>query len=379
MNLDPDQLAVTAPAQRAIAALDGGAAWQLFLDKLSFERGGSEDKEPAKTRALRDVCKIFHSPSAQSAMSAACASRLRWLDSLEKQICPERFRRITLVSDSRLLLHLGRASVLENVGLYCDRTTGLPIIPGTALKGVLSTWSCWEANESSLAQDPPQLNPQRRELAQRIFGDNATDGSEHAGDIVFLGAFPAEPERLPAIELDIVTPHPDNGRGRILPNVFLAFSAPAAWRIVFFAKAAAPDPAPMLGGAAQWLGDALSVVGLGAKTAAGYGRFRTPTEPELARIAAAESERAGKRRREQETLESEKRLAELPPEERAYEAFVASQSDWVALARDVASRPDEQRQWILRFFRSERGAALLKTWTNEKGGRRIEALKNAGL
>jgi CRISPR type III-B/RAMP module RAMP protein Cmr6 len=44
------------------------------------------------------------------------------------------------VNSNRLLLHLGRASVLENVGIYCERTTGLPLIPGTAVKGVLSTF-----------------------------------------------------------------------------------------------------------------------------------------------------------------------------------------------------------------------------------------------
>jgi hypothetical protein len=184
---------------------------------------------------------------------------------------------------------------------------------------------------------------------------------------------------LPIIELDIVTPHPDNGRGRILPNVFLAFSAPAVWRVAFFAKPATPDPASLLEEGERWLIEALSSVGLGAKTAAGYGRFRAPNAKELARLAAAEEEHTTKTQREREKVETEKRLAELPPEDRAYEEYVAKQNDWVAAARDVASRSEDERQWILRFFRSDGGAALLKTWTNEKGRKRIEALKQAGL
>jgi len=280
MNLQANQLAATEPVRRAVRDLaaqpSGGPAWSLFLDKLSFARDGGPE---AKADALRDTRDFYR--KAHPHLAAACAAKLRWLDALENQLGPERIRRLTLVNDSRLLLHLGRASVLENVGLYAERTTGLPLIPGTALKGVLSTWACWEANESGLAQNPPSLDPQRREIAQRIFGDNSQDGSEHAGDIVFLGGFPTQP---PTMGLDIVNPHHDargNPATDLHPNVFLGLEPGTVWHIAFHGRAGL-DPVvarELLDTTGRWLRDAFAQHGVGAKTSSGFGRLHDPSAP----------------------------------------------------------------------------------------------------
>jgi CRISPR type III-B/RAMP module RAMP protein Cmr6 len=169
--------------------------------------------------------------------------------------------------------------VLENVGLYSERTTGLPLIPGSAVKGVLSTWACWEANQLDDGSflDPQQWQTQRSvyaaDHAHRVFGSDAESGSESAGEVIFLGACPAA---VPILALDIVNPHHDStGRDltRLTPSVFLCLEAGIAWDFTFLVRACTPDAADLLNTTATWLCECLAQVGLGAKTAAGYGRF----------------------------------------------------------------------------------------------------------
>src|SRR5439155_11160093 len=132
-------LAVLRHVETILTARQGCDSWNLHLDKLCFDNTAE-----GKTDALRRVADSWRSKSS-SHLKDACERKLLWLDRLRVQN-GDRFRRVSLVNESRLLLHLSRANVLENVGLYADRTTGLPLIPGTALKGVLSTWASWEAN-----------------------------------------------------------------------------------------------------------------------------------------------------------------------------------------------------------------------------------------
>jgi CRISPR type III-B/RAMP module RAMP protein Cmr6 len=259
------------------------------------------------------------------------------------------------------------------------------VIPGTALKGVLSTWTCWEANlnEDAGFNEGDAFRPHRSQFnspdAKSILGDDSKNGSEHAGLIIFVGGFPAEPLKLPRLEPDIVTPHPDDGRGRILPNVFLAWAPDTLWHFALFARPGTAAAFDLLKQTECWLTEVLTATGIGAKTAAGYGRFRLPTDDERERIRRLDNERLTAARRRQEEVEANAKRKQLPPEDRAYAEYVASQKDWVAAARDISIKPDEERHWILRYFRSDVGQALLKTWTSDKGKKRSEALRKAGL
>ena len=253
-------------------------SWHLRLDKLSFEPG--ENKIDALKRAQAD----YHSQAGaqnQEGMARIAARTQTFLQTIRQQY-GSRLLVVPLVNSSRLLLHLGRASVHENVGLYCDRTTGLPMIPGSAVKGVLSTWACWEGNETALyapnAQGEITLEEGRSRfnaLAKRIFGDNSSTGSTDAGEIVFLGAFP---KKAPVLGLDIVTPHTDaRGADRPpIPSPFLAVEPGPTWHFAFLAKPrGGQDPNSLLETVHRWLTEALEQSGIGAKTAAGYGRFLT--------------------------------------------------------------------------------------------------------
>lgn len=281
---------------RKVRAASATPAWQLALDKFPYrlddgipsllsapdQRGNRKGVKPDRLRSVRDVFNEVSQPELNSAL----ASRRAFLDSLERQH-GTRFRRVTLVNASRLLLHLARSSVLENVGLYCDRSTGLPLIPGSAVKGVVSAWACWEENQGILFPEDATTNLNLTEdrsrfqtdAARRILGDNGQGGSDLAGGLIFLGAWP---EEVPILGLDIVTPHTDaadHDRNPV-PNPFLCIEPGTSWTFAILASSRLDEgnAANLLETAVRWLVDCLDSSGLGAKTASGYGRFLRPDQ-----------------------------------------------------------------------------------------------------
>lgn len=313
-------LAVTKPVAAALNKRCD--AWHLRLDKMSFEgQGGPE----AKTRALQGVVRTYASQS--GALQAVAKARLQWLDRLKQQVGADRFGEVTLTLESRLLLHLGRANVLENVGLCADRTTGLPLIPGTALKGTVSTWACWtehfqpaDGSFREFTRDSVQrrnFTAAEARLARHILGDDNANGSEHAGEIIFVGGFPLTAPRL---GLDIVNPHYEEDKDRrtgevrvrdktgLTPNAFLCIEPGTQWRFVLFVRPGAQSAGDLIATTKRWIVEALTQSGIGAKTAAGYGRFRQPTDADRAveRQAEAEAAQAAAAAARQTQAEAEK-------------------------------------------------------------------------
>jgi len=319
-------LAVTKPV--AVALSRRCDAWLLRLDKLSFEREGDAS---AKTQMLQTVRDCYHK-SVATHLKPATDRRTAWLSALKRQH-GDRFGTVELVAESRLLLHLGRANVLENVGLCADRTTGLPIIPGTALKGVVSTWACWadhfHAADGSFreftAESVRRLNftATEAQLARQILGDDSASGSKRAGDVIFVGGFPLTP---PQLGLDIVNPHHEpNGteKARLTPNAFLCLEADTRWRFAFLVRPGAPNPADLLDQTTRWVAEALTQLGIGAKTASGYGRFRLPNDADRA-AQARQTEQA--KATEARTAAAAKAAAEKAQQQAA--AQVTLQSDY---------------------------------------------------
>ncbi|SPE59701.1 hypothetical protein SBV1_3410002 [Verrucomicrobia bacterium] len=346
------------------AALGKGCdAWHLRLDKLSFERGGDAS---AKTLALKKVRDCYAQRSVGH-LASVCRSRARFLSALKNQH-RSRFATVELVLESKLLLHLGRASVLENVGLYFERTTGLPLIPGTSLKGLLSTWACWEGNQKGDGSfnDVEGFVQQRNELgglSQRVFGDDSKAGSEHAGEVIFLGGFPMTPPRL---GIDIVNPHYDphgHAKLNLTPNAFLCAEPDTKWIFAFYVRAGAANAADLIQATSGWLTQALCQVGIGAKTAAGYGRFRLPNQSDLA-AAAAEAEKA--RSVEKATEEKAKLAAEKTRQQTEAQKILhadyseasfknllrlaENKGDWVQLKAEMERlRKAENAAWLQKF------------------------------
>jgi CRISPR-associated protein Cmr6 len=185
----------------------------------------------------------------------------------------------------RLVSGLGQHHPNEN-GFAFDRNVGVPYLPGTGVKGVCHALA-------GLA-DPASL-PQARIDEIFGFGPEEGDGGSAdraaSGDLVFLPAYPA-PNRWPRLELDIVNSHHSEyqagleafyQRPRRSPPVPIDYESPNP---VFFLAVAADTPfrfrvfsrtgsARNLDCAVELLETALTLLGIGAKTAVGYGRFRT--------------------------------------------------------------------------------------------------------
>lgn len=167
----------------------------------------------------------------------------------------------------RLALGLGAESVLETA-ICLHRTWGVPYLPGSALKGLA-------ARAARQRLDPPW--EVTGEPYQVLFGDTTT-----AGHVIFHDALwipferksEAAATRLPLAHDVMTVHHADYYSGKDEP--------PADWDD--------PNPVPFLSahgsylvalsGPERWVGKAFEILkgalaedGLGAKTAAGYGRM----------------------------------------------------------------------------------------------------------
>lgn len=179
---------------------------------------------------------------------------------------------VTARTETRLAVGLGTASPIE-VGLRLHHTWGVPIIPGSALKGVCAhAWPAWAGTQGL---------DEHHQARAIIFGDPGG-----AGFITFHDAW-ITPDSLPKCLLrDVMTPHhgdyyseKQEDGGRVPPT---DFDSPNPIPFVsvrgtmHFALSCADDSSrgkrwPEY--AAALLQFALEHLGVGAKTTSGYGRF----------------------------------------------------------------------------------------------------------
>ncbi len=172
-----------------------------------------------------------------------------------------------LVTASRMVVGLGIESVLET-NLRLHHTYGIPIIPGSALKGLARSVARRSIDTS---------NP----IFQTAFGE-----PKQAGSVIFFDALP-----LPQLnnhnlslklQLDVMNVHfPDYYTGQRFPTEWqnpnpIFFLTVAPETAFLFSLAVPPDrDRQTLSQVAQWLQQGLTTMGIGAKTSAGYGFFRT--------------------------------------------------------------------------------------------------------
>ena len=222
----------------------------------------------------------------------------------------------------RFVVGLGAAHVLET-GITLHRLFGLPIIPGSALKGAARTWALLKLAEelgvpilspteaaaksqtplekfeavilsqesereqaallSQLLQDSTipdeapirNLSPQElREKCQPFF--EVFGSTERAGSVIFFDAIPLE---VPKFQLDIMNPHYPNyyrTQGQNPPAdwespnpVFFLTVTETPYRFAIAARSEQGNR--LLDFAEKWLKGALADLGIGAKTSADYG------------------------------------------------------------------------------------------------------------
>jgi len=206
-----------------------------------------------------------------------------YLKSMERRFAVLQF---SAVLSSRLITGLGQSHPCET-SIVLDHTTGVPYIPASTLKGIVRLGCTIEVinddNYSSgefYGEDKNgRFLREEKTPVRELFGyqDDSDDGKlTTSGGVVFLDAYPAEP---PSITADIINPHYSKYYQEKIPPadnqdpVPVKFIAVEKGAVFVFRMLIENDSANHIELLKNGIERALYVEGIGAKTAAGYGRF----------------------------------------------------------------------------------------------------------
>ncbi len=169
----------------------------------------------------------------------------------------------------RMVVGLGQTSILET-SMTLDRITGIPIILGSALKGLAASYAMLCVLEQS-----ERLEAEKNETFKAIFGTQ-----EQSGKVIFLDAVPVE---VPTLEPDIMNNHyqeyySDTTGNKAptpyqnpVPVYFLTLGKKSQFAFALAGQDKKLDTKGLVEQAELWLKGGLSEFGIGAKTSAGYG------------------------------------------------------------------------------------------------------------
>lgn len=189
--------------------------------------------------------------------------------------------------DWRMIVGLGGETILET-DLTLHHLYGIPIIPGSALKGLTRAYIVSEKKEYFVPQDKPE---KERHASKRIEEDHSDlkrifGEQEKAGTVCFFDAMPVNGQVHYVV--DIMNPHyPDYYRSLQSTSVKPPANDQSPNPVTFltvadttFAFAVAPRKPHDVQHQADvklvriWLLEALQKYGIGGKTSAGYGYFK---------------------------------------------------------------------------------------------------------
>jgi CRISPR type III-B/RAMP module RAMP protein Cmr6 len=241
--------------------------------------------------------------------------------------------RVHLTLGWRLILNLG-GGLVENSGLNLHPFFSYPEIPGSSVKGLArhAAWCQWVELVSCNKAEADEI---ARRMA-RVFGWPSGDSDldkeykerfeDSAGTIAFMAAYPDKPGEVRLV-LDIVNSHhkdyysDETGSAVAMdnespvPNFFLAAEG---GDYVFTLRKTRRATDGDLDAARKWLVDAVTIHGIGGKTAAGYGWFSFDEEKQKRRQAKTEAEQRHLAEQKAEKI----RLESLSPEEREAEKYL---------------------------------------------------------
>jgi CRISPR-associated protein Cmr6 len=238
-----------------LAAAEGECAnLGLLMDRyLAYSQNRQRLPEFVREFQNRQALAIDLSPLAD----LVAAAHTRWqemataLDAVIFQATPE----------WRVVIGTGNHALLE-VGITLHRVYGIPFVPASALKGVTRLYA-----EAVLEIEATE--------SERLFGRGGEEEARR-GELIFLDGVPVTP---PQIERDILNPHYAayyGGGDNVPPADYLSprpvfFLAVGRESSFSFGVASARGDQAVAAKAAGWLQCALTELGVGAKTAAGYG------------------------------------------------------------------------------------------------------------
>jgi CRISPR type III-B/RAMP module RAMP protein Cmr6 len=314
--------------------------------------------------------------------------------------------------EGRLAINLADG-LLQNAGICLDRLFGLPYIPGSAVKGV-----CRHAALAELTAAGGAEHRRLFLLFRRVFGtaDNDFDNGElrpfrpllaglpenQKGGITFLPAHPVDDAK---VVVDLTNVHyplyygGDRRRGiqpgkseslaeeKPQPNPFPAVESGARFAFLLVLNGMDEDSS-LLRTSEAWLEEALTIRGLGAKIASGYGWFSVDEAAkqeileEEARAARELAEAARSQAEARAKTEAEaRRLASLSPAERARDQYKQlSAEEFARKASELITLgPEDQKGFLAALLTPEKK----ETWKNWKKSDkpankgRVEAIRQA--
>jgi len=283
--------------------------------------------------------------------------------------------RFTARLGGRLLVNQA-GGVLENAGLCLHRHFGHPMLPGSAVKGLAAHagWCQWQdepdagkRRETALriavvfgfptADSMPQQPQKRTRLPEQYLDEFVSQEFPDlfdpkrgklrllAGSVSFLAALPADPAKVELVADIVNCHHPEYYQRKRptasddedpIPNVFPAVKEDAQFTFTLLPLRRPLPPAlasllppgfTPVASARDWLVQAITLHGAGAKTAAGYGWFEYDEEEDrrraVQRLAAeqaareAEARRLEEERRRQDNAALKAQLAAMTPEQKA--------------------------------------------------------------
>ncbi len=254
-----------------------GLLLDKYVPKHVFEKPDREKPQTGKTAWLFNILKPRDKTENQNNHTDPDFAKHaydRW-DKMTGALGAEPFNASL---DWRMVIGLGGETVLET-DLTLHHLYGIPIIPGSALKGLTRAYASGEkvyiedangklVSSKNTDDDHPDI--------KRIFGKQ-----EEAGTVIFFDAMPRDGKAR--FVLDIMNPHypkyygqgeaPSNDQNPI-PVTFLTVTS-----TTFMFALAPRDPNDDQHKAdvekvQVWLQEALQKYGVGGKTSAGYGYFR---------------------------------------------------------------------------------------------------------
>lgn len=195
--------------------------------------------------------------------------------------------------DWRMIVGLGGETVLET-DLALHHLYGIPIIPGSALKGLTRAYVAKEYQSYYVPEDQPE---EERHASERIEEDHSEikrifGKQEKAGTVCFFDAMPLHGQAQFAV--DIMNPHyPDYYRSLQSNSIKaptndqqpnpVTFLTVTNTTFTFALAPRQPEYTDDVDKAKKWLQEALQNYGVGGKTSAGYGYFKvgqTYTRPD---------------------------------------------------------------------------------------------------
>lgn len=272
LHLRGKQLMATAAAHATGAALADDANAALLLRRTAFLEftGRGQDRLGLTTNG-RDALLAWACQhrlgQRRASLAAVCSRREAAIATLLQQRTAANadtaHRRLTLRPEWHLLVGASDRQGPYEIGLALHGTYGWPLLPGSTIKGAARAWaSGTDVDASTIA---------------RVFGPAPLSESTGQGSVTWFDSLP-DRDGVNVV-LDGQTPHqqpyyaghqPPAEWHNPVPSLFLAIDGGA-----FVLDLIGPQADVDL--AATWVSEAADELGIGAKTAAGYG-YLTVTE-----------------------------------------------------------------------------------------------------